>query len=187
MIQEKHFQVFPVLKTERLILRAFTDEDATGVYALRSDPRVMKYLDRELHPSVQYSLQLLQKNENRYQKGEAIQWVISSARTEGFWGDIAFFNINKQHHRAEIGYSLLPDYWGKGIMTEAAQAVIQFGFQQLGLHSITADINPNNSASRSLLLKLGFQKEAYFRESYFFDGKYLDSEMYSLLEKKCLF
>lgn len=183
MIQEQHFQVFPILETERLILRAFTDEDAAGVYALRSDPRVMKYLDRELHASVQHSLQLLQKNENRYQKGEAIQWVIRSIHCSGFLGDIAFFNIDKKNHRAEIGYSLLPDYWRKGIVTEAARAVIQFGFQQLGLHSIEANINPNNSASRNVLLKLGFEQEAYFKENYFFNGNYLDSEIYSLLEK----
>jgi len=68
-------------------------------------------------------------------------------------------------------------------MKEAATAVIDWSFSLLGLHSIVADINPNNVTSRQLLLSLGFKKEGYHRENYYFRGEYLDSEMYGILER----
>ena len=79
-----------------------------------------------------------------------------------------------------------PAFWGKGFMKEALIAVLDFGFRKLGLHSFQANINPENERSGKLLKQLGFVKEAYFRENYYFNGKYLDSEIYSLLERDFL-
>ena len=94
-----------------------------------------------------------------------------------------FFKIDSKHHRAEIGYTLEPNYWGKGYMTEVMCRLFSFGFNDFNLHSFEANINPQNEKSKGILLKLGFQKEAYFRENFFYKGEYLDSEIYSLLEK----
>ena len=76
---------------------------------------------------------------------------------------------------------LLPSEWKKGYMNEAIKRVIDFGFHSMKLHSIEANINPNNIASAQLLKKYHFIKEAYFKEDYYFNGKFLDSEIYSLL------
>ncbi|MNL39613.1 ribosomal-protein-S5-alanine N-acetyltransferase [compost metagenome] len=76
---------------------------------------------------------------------------------------------------------LHPDHWRKGILSEGLSAVVDFGFNAIGLHSICANINPGNEASRQLLIKHGFVKEAYFKEDYYFEGKFLDSEIYGLL------
>jgi ribosomal-protein-alanine N-acetyltransferase len=78
---------------------------------------------------------------------------------------------------------LLPEYWGKGIATEAMHVVLQVAFNGLKCHSIEVNVNPENEASKNLLLKMGFQQEAYFRENYYYDGKFLDSAIFSLLEK----
>ncbi len=84
--------------------------------------------------------------------------------------------------RAEIGYAMKPEYWGKGYIQEALIKVIYFGFNEFCLHSIEANVNPDNASSIKLLEKCGFKKEAYFKEDYFYNGKFLDSVIYSLLE-----
>ena len=98
-------------------------------------------------------------------------------------GDFSFWKIDLKHHRAEIGYTLDPNFWGKGYMKEAMIRLFSFGFKDFKLHSFEANINPKNDKSKGILLKLGFQKEAYFKENFFYNGEYLDSEIYCLLEK----
>ncbi len=81
-----------------------------------------------------------------------------------------------------VGYTLKPKFWGKGYMSETLSTLIEFGFEKLGVHTFVANINPANSNSRKLLLKMGFQKEGYFRENYYINGKFFDSETYGLLK-----
>ena len=78
---------------------------------------------------------------------------------------------------------LHPDFWGKGIMKEALMAAIDFGFTEMNLHSIEAHINPENTVSGILLEKTGFIREAYFKEDFYFRGKFIDTAVYTLLEK----
>jgi ribosomal-protein-alanine N-acetyltransferase len=87
----------------------------------------------------------------------------------------------KEHYRGEVGYVLLPEYQGKGIMHEALGAVIAYGFDVMKLHSIEANTNPNNTPSHKLLERHGFVREAYFKENYYYNGKFLDSAIYSLI------
>jgi ribosomal-protein-alanine N-acetyltransferase len=96
-------------------------------------------------------------------------------------GNIGIWRIEKEHHRAEIGYALHPSHQGKGIMQEALKAVLDYGFHMMKLHSMEANVNPDNAASIKLLERANFVREAYFKENYFFDGKYLDSAIYSLI------
>ena len=98
-------------------------------------------------------------------------------------GNIGFWRIINQHYRSEIGYTLHPDFWNNGIMKEALLAAIDFGFKAMKLHSIEAHINPDNTASGKVLEKTGFVREAYFKEDFFFRGKFIDSAVYSLLAK----
>jgi len=84
------------------------------------------------------------------------------------------------HYRAEICYVLEPVFWGKGLMTEALHAVLQYGFQQMALHSIEANISPANTPSIKLVEKFNFRREALFKENWFINGKFVDSAIYSL-------
>jgi ribosomal-protein-alanine N-acetyltransferase len=88
------------------------------------------------------------------------------------------------HYRAEIGYVLHPQHQGKGLMTEAMKAVIHYAFEVMQLHSIEANINPLNIASKQVLLKNGFVQEAYFRENFYFNGVFLDSMIFSRINNK---
>ncbi|MDB5247728.1 MAG: family N-acetyltransferase [Segetibacter sp.] len=112
---------------------------------------------------------------------ESIIWAITQKGDTKLIGMICFWNIIKEHYRAEIGYSLLYDFQGKGIMQEAMSAIIKYGFEKMNLHSIEANVNPANESSIKLLERNDFIKEAYFKENYFYDGKFLDTAIYSLL------
>jgi ribosomal-protein-alanine N-acetyltransferase len=140
-------------------------------------------MDSEFHHDVQTSEAFITGNLEKHEQKSGFFWVITEGKTGKFLGDIILRNIDWTNARAEIGYTLKPDFWGHGYMKEAMRAVINFGFDDLQLHSIEANINPANETSRGLLLKMGFIKEAYFRENYYYNGRFLDSEIYSLLKR----
>lgn len=182
MITEKYFDEFPNLESERLILRKLTLADAAELQLVRSDERVMKYMDSDRHSTIQYSQNFITENLEMYEQRKGLFWAIIEKYSGKFIGDFSYWEIDKKNSRAEIGYTLKPEYWGKGFMKEAMIQIINFGFDDLNLHSIEANINPSNENSRAILTKLGFVKEAYYKENYYFNGAYLDSEIYSLLK-----
>ena len=177
---ELHFNPFPFLETERLVLRQITLNDAKDLFALRTDMNVMRYIDRPI-PKVIGDVETLINNMNDLTM--RIQWSIELKENKKFLGTIGYHRIEKENYRAEVGYMLHPDYWNTGLMSEALKVVIDFGFDKIKFHSIEANINPANEISRKILKKFGFVKEAYFKENYFFNGKFLDSEIYSLLKR----
>ena len=183
MINDIHFEKFPQLESERLLFRAFTIKDAEHIQSIRSNDLVMSYMDSDYHKTIADSEHFILKNLERYQNKTGLFWAIIDKKENQFIGDFAFWNIIRENHRAEIGYSLKPEFWNKGFMTETLKCLIGFGFQELNLHSFEAEINPKNKNSERALVKIGFQKEAYFKENRFFNGAYLDSEIYSLLEE----
>lgn len=182
MIDEIYFNDFPQLESKRLLLRKLTLADAPDVQIIRSDEKVMNYMDSDKHVTIQYSENFISENLKMYGQKEGIFWGLIEKTSGKFIGDFAYWKIDKKNSRAEIGYALKPEFWGKGFMKEAMIQIINFGFNDLKLHSIEANINPGNENSRGILTKLGFKKEAYFRENYYFNGEYLDSEIYSLLK-----
>jgi len=117
-----------------------------------------------------------------YTQKRGMFWALIEISSQKFIGDFSFWKIDSKNSRAEIGYTLNPEFWGKGLMKEAMIKIINFGFDHLKLHSLEANINPENDNSRGILTNLGFLKEAYFKENYYFNGEFLDSEIYSLLE-----
>lgn len=182
MIEDKYFKVFPKLETMRLHLRNLNLDDASEVQLIRSNEKVMTYMDSNKHLTDLDSKNFISENLKVYEQGKGIFWAIMEKSSGDFIGDFAYHRIDVKNKRGEIGYTLKPDYWGRGYMQEAMVAVIRFGFNNLQLHSIEANINPENNNSRKLLRKVGFRKEAYFRENYYFNGEFLDSEIYSLLK-----
>jgi len=95
-------------------------------------------------------------------------------------GTIGFWNILTEHFRAEIGYLLDVDFQGKGIMQEALSKVVEYGFNIMKLHSIEANVNPGNISSTRLLERNNFIKEGYFKENYYYNGRFTDTAVFSL-------
>ena len=178
-----NFSSFPVLETERLLLREHALTDADALFAMRTNENVMRFIDRERPKTIKDIETFIAAFNDGFKQGQHLAWVIALKENPNqMIGSIGYWRTNLANYRAEIGYMLHPNYWRKGIISEALNATIAFGFKEMKLHTIQANINPGNDASRQILLKHGFVKEAYFKEDYYFNGKFLDSEIYSLLK-----
>jgi len=176
------FNRFPQLESGRLIFREFQFSDANELFLLRSNDQVMCYMDTAKHQTVKDSEDLIFHISESFKLQTGINWAIIEKSSNNFIGYFGFWRIIRDHCRAEIGFALKPEYWNKGFMTESLNTLIKFGFNDLKLHSIEANVNPNNVNSKKLLKKVGFKQEAYFRENYLFNGKFIDSKIYVLLE-----
>lgn len=175
------FSAFPVLETDRLVLKQMDLSCLDEFYHLRTNPVLMAALDKNLANSKEEVADLLRTWEGAYKRREALDWAIYYKEQPHLIGTIGFHKIDAYHHRAEIGYVLITSEQGKGVMSEAMRSVLDYGFKQLNLHSVEANINKINNASRNLLEKFGFVKEAHFKENFYFNGTYLDSVIYSLI------
>lgn len=182
-INKNIFKLFPEFETDQLRLRKIYPSDAKNIFLIRSNDDVMKFMDVARHNSKIDSEKLIRAIEDSYKNKTGINWAIIEKDSNYFVGYIGFIRIFSEHCRAEIGYALKPEYWGKGYMFETINKIVRFGFKEMNLHSIEANVNPLNERSQKVLERVGFKKEAYFRENYLFDGKFLDSVIYSLLEK----
>lgn len=176
-----NFDPYPVLSTERLVLRELSEEDVNEIFFLRSDKRVLQYLDRAPAKSIEEVLNFIRMIKDLQNNNESILWGITLKEDNKLIGTICFWNIAKEHYRSEIGYVMHPDFYGKGIMNEALAAVLDYGFTTMKLHSVEANIHPQNAASIKLLKRNNFVQEGYFKENYFSNGKFSDSAIYSLL------
>ena len=178
-----NFSPFQNLETNRLIFRRIYSSDAPQILALRGNPQAMKYIPRPLAITIEDALQHIAVIDSKIENNEGINWAITLKDDPKLIGIIGHYRIKPEHFRSEIGYMLLPEYHGKGIMTEAIKAAVDYGFYQMKLHSIEAVLDPRNKASEMVLQKNGFVKEAHLLENEFYDGKFLDTLIYSLLNK----
>jgi ribosomal-protein-alanine N-acetyltransferase len=182
-INKNIFNSFPEFESERLHFRKILLSDAKDIFLIRSNDEVMRFMDVPRHHTISDSEKLIQTAEETYNNEVGINWAIIEKKSNIFIGYIGFIRVTPEHCRAEIGYALKPEFWGKGYMHETINKLVRFGFKNMKLHSIEANVNPKNERSKKVLEKIGFKKEAYFRENYLFDNKFLDSIIYSLLEK----
>ncbi len=177
------FSVFPVLETERLLFRKLRDSDAGVLHRMRSEPLIIRYLDRDPDKDLKATKAKMREILDAEEKNDAVFWMLELKNNPGVAiGNIAYWRMDKPNFRTEVGYTLLPEYWQKGIMKEALQKTSDYIFNTCGFHSIEANINPDNLASASLLESCGFRREAYHRQNMYHNGKFLDSAIYTLLE-----
>ncbi len=176
------FIPFPELKTERLLLRKLEPEDANEIFFLRSDENVLRFIGKEPVVAINEAEEFIIRINKSLFENEAIMWGITLKENIAMViGTICFWNLKKEHYRAELGYALHPGFWRKGFMKEAIEIVIDYGFSKMQLHSIEALINPDNIASASVLESTGFLKEGYIKENFYFRGNFQDTVIYSRL------
>ncbi len=156
-MEDRNFKPFPVLKTERLTLRQLVGTDANEIFALRSNGNVNKYLDRKPSKSIDDAKTFIQTINENIQRNNSIYWAITLNGVDKLIGTICLFDFSEDNLKAEIGYELLPDFQGKGIMQEATLKVIDFGSQHIRLNSIEANTHFENQSSTRLLEKFNFK------------------------------
>jgi len=152
------FNPFPILTSERLLLRQLAASDQNEIYIIRTDSELNQYVNKPETKSLEDVQQFIEKINNGIANNESIYWVISMKETRQFAGTICLWNIDKGTLKAETGYTLLPEYQGKGIMYEALNEVIKFGFQKMNLESIEAYTHRDNNSSFQLLDRCHFRR-----------------------------
>lgn len=170
----------PILEAERITLRPLTRADAEPLFAVYSDPEVMRYWNTPPHPSVQRTREMLGALEQEFADRSALQWGVERTSDGELLGCVTLMPAARQP-RAEIGYILGREHWGNGYAGEAQRTAIEFGFSELGLHRIEADVDPGNAASLRSLERLGFVREGVLRERWIVSGEPSDSVILGLL------
>jgi ribosomal-protein-alanine N-acetyltransferase len=144
---------FPVLETDRILLRALNNSDAGALLKLRSDEQVNRYLNRPPTTTIADAQAFIDKILN----AGSTYWAIRLKNAPGLIGTICLWNFDTEKSMAEIGYELMPDHQGKGIMNDALQAIIGYCFDELQLRILAAVTHPDNEASAKLLKRNGFE------------------------------
>ena len=177
------FSKMPELETPRLILRAARVSDARDMFEYAKDPEVTRYLLWKPHPDESYTRSYLEYLAGRYRIGAHYEWVVADKETKRMIGTCGFASIDCANNCAELGYVLNPAYRGRGLILEAAQRVLQFGFCVLGLNRIEARYMVENTASLRVMEKLGMQFEGVAREGMLIKGLYRDIGKCAILAK----
>lgn len=180
---EEFFVPFPILKTDRLIIRQVKRKDAKGLYELCSSPESSQFSHWSPHPSLSYtrsyiSYQLKQKRRHRL-----TGFVIIDRKTKKLIGTCSYTSIDDDYKTAEIGYSVLKEYWGQGIAPEAVDALLWYGFNDIKLQRISAKVLPENTQSVRVLEKLGFAYEGTLRKAFYYNGQVSDVLLFSMTDE----
>lgn len=182
-MMELNFTPFPELKTERLLLRRMVKQDAPELFFLRSDEMVLEFIGKEPAKDLHEAEEFIDRIDKTIDNNISPFWGLTLKNNPSVLiGTICYWNIQNANYRAEIGYVLHPQYWRQGFMKEAIQKVIEYGFNEMHLHSIEALVRADNSASAAVLESTGFVKEGYLKEEFFFRGKFMDTIIYSRLQ-----
>lgn len=147
----------PLLETERLHLRSIQTTDVAGVFILRNDREHNQYLDRKKAESLEDAKDFIEMIKYKVENNETLFWAIELKETKEFAGVVMLWHSNDEVNMLELGYELLPAYKGKGIMTEALKAVLQFVFSATEATAVIAGVHKENKASIKLLTQLQFK------------------------------
>jgi len=152
-----NLQTFPILITERLTLRKLSKKDSEEILQLRSDAEVNKYLGRKLSKTVEDALNFI-SNIIENKDDDLFYWAITKTGEDKLLGTICLFDFLGNLKKCEIGYELLPEYHGQGIMTEAVRKVLEYAIKTKGIKTIDAQTHIDNQSSTKLLQRLNFKK-----------------------------
>lgn len=172
------------LSAERLALRFMTADDVDDIHAYQSRPDVCRYLLFEPRDRAMVAEKVAQHAEARELRGDGDYWQIAIEHDGRVIGDVYFTVKSLEQQTGEIGWTLHPDFHGRGYMSEAAGAVLAVAFGQIGLRRVIAELDPRNAGSTALCRRLGLREEAHFVEDVWFKGEWADTGIYAILARE---
>ena len=177
------FGSMPTFETDRLVLRqANSDSDLDALFELFADPEVARYTDTGPFESLSDAVEVMDWIDGIFTQRQGIRWALSlKAADDILIGTAGYNQWHRWNNSAEIGYDLAQRHWGQGLMIEALEPLLGFGFEQMALNRIEADVTDGNEASMRVLPKLGFQREGLLRQRGLWKGAYHDVWLFSLL------
>jgi len=171
-----------MIESKRLLIRPILNEDAKAVFAYRSDAITNQY-QGWIPKNLSEVDEFIAKNPKSINQTDSwFQLVMIEKESDELIGDIGLHFIDE--HQVELGCTLSKEVHKLGYATESLQRVISFLFETLDKHRITSSIDPLNKPSIDLVERLGFRKEAHFKESLLIDGQWVDDIIYAVLKKE---
>lgn len=171
----------PTLDTGRLRIRQLAADDVPGLYAIFSDPKVMRYWSSDPLPDLAAARALYEDIDALRVADSLYQWGVVGSDDGALIGTVTLSRLDRQHRRAEIGFAIRSDRWGRGYASEAAARLVRHAFEELALHRLEADADPRNVASLVVLEKLGFRREGYAPHRWYVGGEWADSVLLGLV------
>lgn len=177
---------FPLvaLLSPRVSLRRMDERDGPALLAIFGDPEVVRYWSHPAWADETPAQAMIASDRAAFAHGSALRLGLVLRDSEQLVGTVSLFNLSRDNRRAEIGYALAREHWGRGLMHEALQLLVDWAFRELRLHRLEADIDPANAASARSLERLGFQREGLLRERWIVDGRAADTAFYGLLARE---
>lgn len=172
--------VFTEFTTKNLLLNTIDGKDRENIYLGLSNPAVIKYYGVN-YSSLEETEEQMNWYTNLLKSNAGIWWAIRNRNTSDFLGAIGINDLHPEYRRAEIGFWLLPEFWGKGFIKEAAEKVIQHLFKELKIHRLEAYVETENINSSKVLKKLKFQHEGRMVDSEIKNGHYISIDLFALL------
>ena len=172
------------IKTQRLLLRKITPDDAQMVYAWMGDPEVCQYECWKPHPDAGWSRGYIEEVLGGYASDRLYHWGIELAGT--LIGSVCAVNVDDLHEKAVLGYALARAFWSRGYATEAVRAVLRYMFTEVGLHRMEASHAVGNIASGRVLEKAGMLLEGRAKDYLLFNCGFQDSSLYGLTKRDYL-
>lgn len=173
----------PTLDAPRVRLRWLTEADVDALYAVFSDRQMMRYWSSPAMTERKEAEDYLRRIHEGFAGKTLFQWGAELKQERRIIGTCTLFHIDPANAKAELGYCLGSAYWGKGHMSEALTALLDFAFTTLKLRRLEADVDPRNENSLRLLDKLGFHREGLLRERWNVAGEIQDTVFCGLLAK----
>lgn len=173
----------PELAGPRLRLRALDARDADALFALRSDERAMRYWSEPPWREHAQAVAHVERMQHERRHCEFYPWV-ATLDDDVLIGTCSLFALSREHARAEVGYALRPQWWGRGFAQEMLRLALAHAFDTMVLHRIEADIDPDNTASCRLVERMGFTREGLLRERWRVGGGVQDTALYGLLARE---
>lgn len=172
----------PILSTGNIMLRPIDERDIAPLFTLFSNEAVMRFMDIERFVNVSEALQLITFFREKLAAGEGMRWAITLNGHNELIGTCGFHHISNVHFKMELGYDLLPVWWGKGIMLRSIHRLLRYAFEERQFNRIEAVVDPENTHSYKLLNKLNFKQEGLLRQAFCQKGRFVDAYMYSILK-----
>jgi RimJ/RimL family protein N-acetyltransferase len=172
------------LRTERLLLRTMTPDDADDMFAYQSREEVCRYLPFEPRTREEVERKVAEFSQAVTLAKDGDYWQLAMEQDGRVIGDVFFTIRSVEHSTGEIGWTMHPDFHGRGYMTEAATAVLDIAFGPIGLHRVLANLDPRNRSSVALCGRLGMRHEAHFVEDMWFKGEWADTGIHAILERE---
>jgi [ribosomal protein S5]-alanine N-acetyltransferase len=154
----KYFVPFPILVTESLTLRQLLITDGEEIFTLRSDSEINKYLDRQLSKTIEDARNFINAVNENINKKTSLYWAVTLRNSNTFVGTICLYGFSDENDNCEIGYELLTNFQGQGVMKEAIEKVIDYAIHKIKVQKIEAFLHRDNQRSINLLEKLLFRK-----------------------------